>query len=208
MTTSSYIYSFPNNKDDNEKKINIGPLVFGAVSLVSTFYFGSPANQINLPFKFSINSIQSYNLTKSQEEPENYSLQKNSIDENESSTTLHFNNDGIIKLEIADELGDLDMEELRRIQDKLDKFADTNHELQIKMTENIATLSSEMKSVKEELSRLNKTQESLPKTIRDEIAKIKIEKSNTLKNVWLAPLITGLVIGLVLLFGEFFLGLL
>lgn len=208
MNTNSYTFTFSEEKDEKIFKFNIGPLVFGTIALVSHFYFNSNIDQTIAQLKASPHSIQSFNLIKPKEEQIVYPLHKNQLDDSDNLYTINFSNNDIIKSDTNDESEVLNMEELSKFQEKFDVFSDKNHEMQLKMTETLAILNTEMASIKNELSRMNKTQEALPSTIRDELVKIKSEKSDSVKTNWLAPTITGIVIGIVLLIGEFLLNLL
>lgn len=197
ITANSYIFSNTEENHDEKNKFNMGPIIFGAVALVSHFYVGSSIETPIVSLDVSANSIQYFNITTHDEETSNYSLHNNQSDDLDSSAALNFKNDDILNIDADNEMEVLDVEELRRLQQSFDSFSDKNHETQLEMTKTLATLTNQMESVNKELARLNKTQENLPENIKNELAKIQVEKSDNNKNVWIAPIITGITVAVV-----------
>lgn len=99
------------------------------------------------------------------------------------------------------------MEELRRLQESFDSFSEKNHETQLKMTEQLAILTTRMESVCNELSRLNKHQQELPKNIQTEINNNKAKKNEKYKSVWVAPIVTVITVAIVGALILYFMGI-
>jgi len=206
MTTTNY--PFENNEEDKseDNKFNIGPLIFGAVVLVSNIGFGSNVNTPIVPIESTLNSVQSYDLTSPSDKNENFPLHNEH--DRKALQTLDLTKKDIFETETDEEAEVLNMDELQRLQENFDSFSKQNHDNQLEMTKELTRLTTQIESLSNELSRLNKTNEELPSIIKKEFKNLQMEKLENNKSVWIAPTITGLIIGIVLLFGEYFLNLL
>lgn len=204
--TNSYSFTREEETTAEEIKFNFTPLIFGAVTLISTLSISAIQDTINISKEYTVNSISSIDLTKDSKDSlipiHNNQLKGSGMS---NSTTVPIND--ILNKEDSDTEEVLDVEELKRLQESFDSFSTRNHEVQLKMTEQLAILTTQMESVSNELSRLNKQQEELPKNIQTEIKKNQAEKTENNRSIWIAPTITGLVIGFVLLIGEYVLSM-
>lgn len=193
---------------EEKSNVNINPFIFGAVILVSSFYIQASTELPIISAENNLNSIYSLNLTKINDEK----IKKIDVHNNqkigpESYSTLNLTEHDTIVLSKGAEVEVLNMEELRKLQESFNISSERNHELQLKVTEQLATLNTETGYMKSELEKLNNNQDALPTLIRDEFKKIQFEKSESNKINWFAPLITGIVIGAILLIGQYFLGM-
>lgn len=201
IASNSYTFRSSEKNNIEKTKLNIGPLIFGAVALVSNFYFGNNVDSTLLSNEVNTNSIYSVKLNnENTAEKENISNQTINSD---GVFTLNLTKDAIIKSDTIEEMEGVDVEELRKLQDSFERFSTQNHEQQLKVTELLATLTAEMKSVNSELTRLNKSNEELPDVIKREINNINVEKSKNKQSTWIAPLVVGIIV----LVGQYLLGM-
>lgn len=189
-------YSFQNDdKDSDKREFNFTPLIYGTVILISTLNINNVQSSFNIEEEKTVNSIRSLDLTKEQKAT-TLPLHNNQLKKSDSLNSVNLTNDDIMSIE--EEIEEvLDVEELNRLNNKFDIFSEKFHDSQIENTEKLTTLTTKMDSVQNELSRLNETQQRLPERIRDELSKLQSEKKDNNKNIWIAPLVTGITSGIV-----------
>lgn len=194
--TNSYSFARDEETTAEEIKFNFTPLIFGAMTLISTLSISAIQDTINISKEYTVNSISSIDLTKDSKDSlipiHNNQLKGSGMS---NSTTVPIND--ILNKEDSDTEEVLDVEELNRLNNKFDIFSEKFHDSQIENTKKLTTLTTKMDSVQNELSRLNETQQKLPERIRDELSKLQSEKKDNNKNIWIAPLVTGITSGIV-----------
>lgn len=185
---------------NDEKQIKVNDslkngFIISAIGLGSFFAFSNTEQISKIDTQLTLNTISSIHISN---EENYYSI---------PIISKHQDNTVIIDMNEKEESEGLNVEELRKLQESFDRFSIQNHEQQLKVTELLSTLNTEMSSVKNELLRLNKAQDELPSTIQKEIKSLSFDRLDDNKKVWIAPIIVGVVVGLILLAGQYFLGL-
>lgn len=192
--TASNIFSFNDNEyNQTISPDKIKPFLFSTVALVSSFTFNINNQHTNYTVFSNNHSIRA--------EQKSFSS-----DENMSNHQL-FTESGMGPLNKTKNIDltelvkeELDMEELERLRNSFDDFSNKQQDKNEKFIENFATLKTQMQLINDNLEKLNK---ELPSNIRDEIKKIQIEKKEKNTSVWIAPVITGIVIVIAQFFVQF-----
>lgn len=92
------------------------------------------------------------------------------------------------------EMEDYDMEEIRRLGDKIEQLSSQIHSNQLDNVTAVSELTSEIKILTHKIEDVSMHIEKLPETVKEEIKKIDFDKKNDTKKTWIAPIVIGLVL--------------
>lgn len=199
----SFFFDFNNDENDREiiekeTKLLKNGLIFGVVTAVSFLsnsnidYLTNMKHQLSKNIvELDSNTINSKNFTNESEEKISESIRLTSVSSKSDSSMVidlsETDKEDTEKYEV------LNMADIKRLEDKLDKYLENNHEKQLEFTKVLTKVEATVDNTDKKINTLT---EDLSETIQTEIGKMKLTGYEKFQDNYLGPIIVAVIVGL------------